>query len=173
MCRRFSKGFTLIEIAIALVIIGLLVGGILKGQDLIRQAKVRKLESMVMELRAAVSAYYRSVGKLPGDENSDSRISGSIEIDKVFPDMVNLNLISGNTSQTTRTHIFGGTVTIEYYAATVANCIKLTDVPSDVIKMLDTKFDDDNKDDGVVRAPGCDCDSSPDPATSATVYLPL
>ncbi len=39
--RRNQSGFTLIEIAIVLVIIGLLLGGVLKGQELINSAKVK------------------------------------------------------------------------------------------------------------------------------------
>ena len=42
---RKDQGFTLIEIAIVLVIIGLLLGGVLKGQELIQSARVRNLIS--------------------------------------------------------------------------------------------------------------------------------
>ena len=41
MNRTKNRGFTLIEIAIVLVIIGLLLGGVLKGQELINNAKVK------------------------------------------------------------------------------------------------------------------------------------
>ena len=41
--RKQQQGFTLIEIAIVLVIIGLLLGGVLKGQELIQNARVRKI----------------------------------------------------------------------------------------------------------------------------------
>ena len=41
--RRKQSGFTLVEIAIVLVIIGLLLGGVLKGQELINSAKVKNL----------------------------------------------------------------------------------------------------------------------------------
>ena len=39
--KRKQSGFTLVEIAIVLVIIGLLLGGILKGQEMINQAKIK------------------------------------------------------------------------------------------------------------------------------------
>ena len=42
--KDYTRGFTLIEIAIVLVIIGLLVGGVLRGQELITGARVRKLD---------------------------------------------------------------------------------------------------------------------------------
>ena len=41
--KRNQSGFTLIEIAIVLVIIGLLLGGVLKGQELINSSKVKNL----------------------------------------------------------------------------------------------------------------------------------
>ena len=42
--------------------------------------KVKKLETMIEEVRVAVGAYYRSTGRLPGDDNNDSRITGTTEI---------------------------------------------------------------------------------------------
>jgi len=41
--RKQQQGFTLVEIAIVLVIIGLLLGGILKGQEMITQAKIKNV----------------------------------------------------------------------------------------------------------------------------------
>ena len=41
--KNSQKGFTLVEIAIVLVIIGLLLGGILKGQEMITQAKIKNV----------------------------------------------------------------------------------------------------------------------------------
>ncbi|HYJ20307.1 MAG TPA: prepilin-type N-terminal cleavage/methylation domain-containing protein, partial [Burkholderiales bacterium] len=51
--NRKQQGFTLIEIAIVLVIIGLLLGGILKGQELITSARVRNLISQQDGVKAA------------------------------------------------------------------------------------------------------------------------
>ena len=43
--KKQQSGFTLIELAIVLVIIGLLLGGVLKGQELINSAKVKNIVS--------------------------------------------------------------------------------------------------------------------------------
>ena len=51
--RQQQKGFTLVEIAIVLVIIGLLLGGILKGQELINSARVRNLADSTTGIQAA------------------------------------------------------------------------------------------------------------------------
>jgi prepilin-type N-terminal cleavage/methylation domain-containing protein len=62
-----SKGFTLIEIAIVLVIIGLLLGGVLKGQELITGARVRNLISQQDGIKAAFFGFQDRFRALPGD----------------------------------------------------------------------------------------------------------
>src|SRR5512132_1845412 len=65
--RRHTQGFTLIEIAIVLVIIGLLVGGVLKGQELITGARVRNLISQQDGIKAAFFGFQDRFRALPGD----------------------------------------------------------------------------------------------------------
>lgn len=65
---RTSAGFTLVEIAIVLVIIGLLLGGVLKGAELIDNSKVRKAASEVNGTIAAYYSYQDRYNRIPGDE---------------------------------------------------------------------------------------------------------
>ncbi len=65
--RRRQSGFTLIEIAIVLVIIGLLLGGVLKGQELITSARVRNLISQQDGVKAAYFGFQDRFRALPGD----------------------------------------------------------------------------------------------------------
>jgi prepilin-type N-terminal cleavage/methylation domain-containing protein len=65
--RTRSQGFTLIEIAIVLVIIGLLLGGVLKGQELITGARVRNLISQQDGVKAAFFGFQDRYRALPGD----------------------------------------------------------------------------------------------------------
>ena len=63
-----TKGFTLVEIAIVLVIIGLLLGGILKGQEMITQAKIKNVIADFSGISAAYHGYVDRYKKIPGDD---------------------------------------------------------------------------------------------------------
>lgn len=65
--RQQHKGFTLVEIAIVLVIIGLLLGGILKGQELINSARVRNLADTTSGVQAAYFGFVDRYRRVPGD----------------------------------------------------------------------------------------------------------
>lgn len=64
---KSQKGFTLIEIAIVLVIIGLLLGGVLKGQELVNTARVRSLNNTVDGITAAWFSFQDRYRAFPGD----------------------------------------------------------------------------------------------------------
>src|SRR6187549_1878643 len=65
--RKTQTGFTLIEIAIVLVIIGLLMGGVLKGQELITGARVRNIVQQQDGVKAAYFGFLDRYRALPGD----------------------------------------------------------------------------------------------------------
>ena len=64
-----QSGFTLVEIAIVLVIIGLLLGGILKGQELINSAKVKNIANDFRVIPTYIYAYQDKFKSLPGDDS--------------------------------------------------------------------------------------------------------
>jgi prepilin-type N-terminal cleavage/methylation domain-containing protein len=66
--KHQQSGFTLVEIAIVLVIIGLLLGGILKGQEMITQAKIKNVVSDFNGISAAQYAYQDRYRSLPGND---------------------------------------------------------------------------------------------------------
>ena len=65
--NRNKSGFTLVELAIVLVIVGLLLGGILKGQELINSARVRNLADQSSSVQAAYYGFIDRFKKKPGD----------------------------------------------------------------------------------------------------------
>ncbi len=76
--KKQQSGFTLVEIAIVLVIIGLLLGGVLKGQELVNSAKVKNLVNDFRSAAAFVYAYQDRFRALPGDDAAAStNIAGS------------------------------------------------------------------------------------------------
>jgi prepilin-type N-terminal cleavage/methylation domain-containing protein len=78
--RRNQSGFTLIEIAIVLVIIGLLLGGVLKGQELINSAKVKNFATDFRNIPLFIYGYQDKYKALPGDHATvTTAITGSTE----------------------------------------------------------------------------------------------
>jgi len=68
--RKQQQGFTLVEIAIVLVIIGLLLGGILKGQEMITQAKIKNVVADFSGISAAYYGYQDRYRAIPGDDSN-------------------------------------------------------------------------------------------------------
>jgi len=70
MFTRNQKGFTLVEIAVVLVIVGLLIGGVLKAQEMITNAKLKRIESDSAGIAAAMFSYRDRYYQLPGDDRN-------------------------------------------------------------------------------------------------------
>ena len=66
--KKQQSGFTLVEIAIVLVIIGLMLGGVLKGQELINSAKVKNLVNDFRTISTLVYGYQDRFRSFPGDQ---------------------------------------------------------------------------------------------------------
>jgi prepilin-type N-terminal cleavage/methylation domain-containing protein len=93
-----QSGFTLIEIAIVLVIIGLLLGGILKGQELINSARVKNLGTDFRNIPLFVYGYQDKFKALPGD---DSAAVAHVGTPAITPGAGNGNgVIGGNWNST-------------------------------------------------------------------------
>jgi prepilin-type N-terminal cleavage/methylation domain-containing protein len=95
-----QQGFTLVEIAIVLVIIGLLLGGILKGQEMITQAKIKNLISDFSGVSVAYHGYVDRYRKIPGDDG-DANGRWSLGIASPATGNFNDGTISGGYASTT------------------------------------------------------------------------
>jgi len=108
--NRKSSGFTLVEVAIVLIIVGLILGGVFKGQSLVDNARVRSISSELTGFRTAWYSFqdrYRSIpgdfpkartqidsAAVPGDGNG--RIDDSTERAGVWQQLSLAGFISGN-----------------------------------------------------------------------------
>jgi prepilin-type N-terminal cleavage/methylation domain-containing protein len=76
-----EKGFTLVEIAIVLVVVGLLLIGVLKGQEMVMNARIRSAINEYNNVASAAFIYQDRYRRLPGDDNTaNARWGASITI---------------------------------------------------------------------------------------------
>ncbi len=97
-----QRGFTLVEIAVVLVIIGLLLGGVLKGQELINSAKVKSVVSDFRATSTYVFSYQDRFRAMPGDDPGvANRLTGALRAST--GGSVGNGRIEGNWNSTTPT----------------------------------------------------------------------
>ena len=72
--KRNNKGFSLIELSIVLIILGLLVAGVTGGASLIKSAQLRSIVTEFTNYRTAYNSYYAQFGKVPGADTDPSVI---------------------------------------------------------------------------------------------------
>ncbi|MGA7749026.1 MAG: prepilin-type N-terminal cleavage/methylation domain-containing protein [Gallionella sp.] len=101
--KRNQSGFTLIEIAIVLVIIGLLLGGVLKGQELINSTKVKNLATDFRNIPVYINGYQDKYKALPGDDANVVLHLGATAILATTPGTVGNGVIEGAWNSTTNT----------------------------------------------------------------------
>ena len=183
--NKRQSGFTLVEIAIVLVIIGLLLGGVLKGQEMIANARFKNLQSDIESYKAAFYAFQDRFGALPGDFAQAStrlnaaapnggvgavgNIAGNIcdnaadESCIAWQQLRYANLIPGdptlNGANANPTHAYGGTMRGMYSATHGGRAGVWLDanlVPADAAARYDREMDDGNGSTGTVFcATGC------------------
>ena len=94
MINTNKKGFSLIELSIVLIIIGLLVAGITGGASLIKSAELRAVMTDIRNYQTAVNAYYTSRGELPGTNGSSEMNFANSCV--AWAQMVNEGIVDAN-----------------------------------------------------------------------------
>lgn len=105
---RNSKGFSLIEIAIVLVIIGIIIGAIIKGQDLLVNARTKQLVSTANTWKAASYGYMDRNNILPGDKANKNGIVSDVAGEQGTGNTALDELESSNASLPPNPVIIGG-----------------------------------------------------------------
>ena len=75
-----NKGFSLVELSIVLVILGLLIGGVLTGQNLIKAAELRSATKEFEEWQTAVNMFKEKYLALPGDMKNATAFWGAANV---------------------------------------------------------------------------------------------
>ncbi len=75
LTKNTYSGFTLVEVSIVLVVIGLLIGSILVAVNILQNARITSTISSLQSIQSAVSTYNQNYGVLPGDDaKADTRL---------------------------------------------------------------------------------------------------
>lgn len=174
MQARQQTGFTLVEIAIVLVVIGLLLGGVLKGQELINQAKVKNLANDLNGVSSAVYMYQDRYKSLPGDDNGaatrwtlsasqNGDRNGSLDINNTnnadetslfWLHLRKAAFMSGDTTSSAPPfNAVNGITTVHGSAAGFSGVVVCTNsLPGKLAEAIDNQFDDGNPKTGTMRA---------------------
>ncbi len=78
--KRRQAGFTLVELSIVLVVVGLLFAAVVKGQEMVDVAKVQKLVQDLKNTEATVQKYALTKGRMPGDCDSDGVVDFTADL---------------------------------------------------------------------------------------------
>jgi len=164
-----QQGFTLVEIAIVLVIIGLLLGGVLKGQEMIKSAKVKSQMQQMDGISAAFNTYQDKYGAMPGDDanaiantgvaglaegNGNGSYGGAEGNLNVWLHLQAANLLTGYTADRNGRFLnkYGQATYFSTGGARLSGVTICTVIPNEVAREIDRKVDDGNGASGSMRS---------------------
>jgi prepilin-type N-terminal cleavage/methylation domain-containing protein len=147
---RSQAGFTLVELAIGLVIIGLLIGAILGGAQMIKNAKIKRQISDLRGLYGAVYTYFDRFLQLPGDSDAD----GYFDADSSVWTAIESEELAYETKRSPfgAKYFFGADTLATPASHRNGNFIKVS-LPPDVASSVDQQVDDGVDSTGYLTSP--------------------
>ncbi len=150
---RKSSGFTLIEMAIVLVVVAFLLGAVMQGQKMLYNARIQRIVSDLEDYRQAFLLYYDRHGMYPGDENDlnfpggdtlngdhDGLIDDPAEQTNVWDDLANsLGVVRKVSPVRGGTYSFGSR---SFFSTASQNFISVTNLPNQMAQSIDSRHDD-------------------------------
>lgn len=127
-----EKGFTLVELAIVLVIIGIILGAVIKGKDMIENARHKQFISKLRSWEIAMNLYYDKKGVYPGDSDRDGKINGDVKSDLQNAKFINPPYEHGDSGPVNTVTV--GSYVFRIYAGTAGGTNALVICASDDCK---------------------------------------
>jgi len=179
------KGFTLVELAIVLVIIGVILGGVIKGQELVTNARIKQLYRNFQQVEFAYFSYQDRFNGVPGDQQADAAANRNGLIDNNVAATGRDGTTTGNEDDifwseirsqnfyndgvagiTFPTHALGGTMLVEngFGGHTGFNVLCMQGIRADQAAIFDAQFDDGNGTTGNITG------AAATPAAAAVAY---
>lgn len=177
MIKHGNEGFTLIEMALVLVLGGLLMSTVLRGQNMIESFRVLRFADDLQNISLSYYSYFNRYNALPGDDanthgwpqvkpgNSNGRIDGNslndgAESHEVWQALRQAGLLLGNPLAAGRDLFpkspYGGPYDLTHsnFGAQygIRNCILIRDIAGSVAESVDIRFDDGLYNSGGIRA---------------------
>lgn len=177
-----NAGFTLVELSIVLVIIGLIIGGVLSGRQIMLNAQVTNAINSIQAYEAQFQTYVQNYGVMPGDDANAAARFGSVAISVtsstgtlsgafdsatasdgsriLWSDLRGAGLVknqSGTDSTVQPANPFGGIYGFQHGAFTGSttfstNVICLNNVPGDAAAAIDSRLDDGSSNAGSIMS---------------------
>jgi prepilin-type N-terminal cleavage/methylation domain-containing protein len=159
---RAHQGFSLIELAIVLVVAGFLLGAVLQGQSILYNARLQRIASEMRQYAQSFLLYYDRYGMYPGDENDpafppgdsfDGNHNGLVdtaqEAANVWEDLATaLSVVRKSSPVRGGLYQFG----TQNFGLGSNNCIGVTNLPNRMAQAIDARHDDGVWNTGNIRS---------------------